>query len=240
MQAPVDGRIFVDNFTGGFAQPGVWVLTHFHSDHYVGLNEHWRKGVIHCSVVTAALVRRFLGVAAVWVQPHQTDVPFEVRDPSRPDLSITGRFVDANHCPGSVMVILDVPGGAGPILHTGDFRWYDGLLDNATLRLAFSPERCQKLYLDVSWADERVMHLPSKQESINLLLDMLDNHPLDTFFLYTKGLGDEEILSAVALHTGENLWIRCQRRYKELEIADVDLYPCMHAAVEIISVKSAI
>ena len=35
MLAPVDGRIFVDNFTGGVAQPGVWVLTHFHADHYV-------------------------------------------------------------------------------------------------------------------------------------------------------------------------------------------------------------
>ena len=34
-------------------------------------------------------------------------------------------FVDANHCPGAVMMVFDdIPGGSGPVLATGDCRYH--------------------------------------------------------------------------------------------------------------------
>ena len=112
---------------------------------------------------------------------------------SRPSRELTGYFVDAGHCPGSVMVvIMGVPGG--PILNTGDFRYHDGLLESSTLkRLASGGDRVQRLCLDMSCTN--VESLPLKAVSVNRLLDVLDRHEGSRFFLNSHGLGDERIVN---------------------------------------------
>lgn len=34
----------------------IWFLTHFHYDHYMGLDRHFKKGKIYCTPVTARLI----------------------------------------------------------------------------------------------------------------------------------------------------------------------------------------
>ena len=103
MQAPVarGTGIWVDHFA---APGGVYVLTHFHSDHYRGLGEFWRHGLVHCSHITAKLLKR-RGWCTSCVVPHNVDEPFRMLDPST-GLEHTAVLLDANHCPGAIMVII--------------------------------------------------------------------------------------------------------------------------------------
>ena len=156
------------------------------------------------------------------IKAHALEEPFLIDDPKHPRAQITATFVDAFHCPGSVMVLLEgVPGTSGPILNTGNFRYCVGLLESPTLRrVAFARDgqRCQRLCLDMSFAQPTTMDFPLKEDSINCLLDLIDRHPRDRILLHSHCLGDEELLAAVADHFGEKLAFADERRYHELEV----------------------
>ena len=72
----------------------------------------------------------------------------------------------------------------GPILHTGDFRYHDGLSSSQILKrlasAASTGERVQRLFLDMSCAN--VESLPLKAESVNHVSDLLDRHEGRRFF----------------------------------------------------------
>ena len=215
--------IFIDHFS---KPHGAYILSHFHSDHMHGLRAGWRFGFIHCSEVTARLLRaRFTGLA---IRSHALEEPFCVEDPTNPGREVFATFVEANHCPGSVIVVVEgLP--AGPIVNTGDFRYYDGLLDSPALRHLVSArdtsdgQRCQKLCLDTTWAHAAFERLPSKIESIGYVLDLIEVHHSDRVFLHSHCLGDEEILGAVAdmLEPGQNLCFTDKARFEELQLAQV-------------------
>lgn len=94
------GPIAVDAFRYGKV-PGVnaYFLSHFHSDHYVGLSAKWDHGPIYCSRATANLVRAKLRVDPKWV----VELPWEewVEIPQTGRVKVRG--LDANHCPGSML-----------------------------------------------------------------------------------------------------------------------------------------
>ena len=55
--------VVVDGFR--FACKGLssqYVLTHFHADHYIGLDKSFDCGVIYCSPITARLMQLRLGI----------------------------------------------------------------------------------------------------------------------------------------------------------------------------------
>ena len=110
----------------------------------------------------------------------------------------------------------------GPVLHTGDFRFHEGMREDPVLcRLAGGSVRCQMLHLDTTCAHESLARLPSKDASINVLLDLLDRHASENVFLHSHGLGDEALLHAVAryLPSGKLLFAD-ERRYAEILITD--------------------
>ena len=156
------------------------------------------------------------------------DAPFEVWDPkSRAMLTCT--FVDAGHCPGAVIIIFEgFANGRGPVIHTGDFRYYNELMENQTLQRVANlssadiATRCQLIFFDSTCAHEQLCKLPAKEHSIRQLLGLLDQFSRDTIFLHSHGLGDEELLSAVA--TGVQglgkLQFACKDRYEEVKIWD--------------------
>ena len=220
MEPPVPHtRIFVDCFV---QHGGVYVLTHAHVDHMRGLCVGWRHGFLHCSRITAELLT-LTGVSPRVLRVHDLGEQFAVEDPQNPQHVVMGTFVDAGHCPGAVIVVFE---GLvdGPVVNTGDFRYYEGLRESPTLQrvaLAVAGKRCQKLCLDASWAHEAFSHLPSKADSIGMLLDLIDRHTGERLFLHSHGLGDEALLAAVAQHYhGEKLLFTSTRRFEEIKIAD--------------------
>lgn len=101
-----------------------YFLSHFHSDHYIGLTARWRHGPIYCSKVTGSLVRSQLGTADKWVVELEFEKEYDI--PGTDGAKVT--MIPANHCPGSSLFLFQKTMGKGPnapvkrILHCGDFR----------------------------------------------------------------------------------------------------------------------
>ena len=219
MECPLPGsNIYVDWFS---PRRGTFILTHMHSDHLRGLSgSRWRTGFIHTSHINARLlIRRALCAPGV-IRAHNLEEPFTIEDGGA---GYTGVFVDSGHCPGSVMVVVQgMPGG--PIVHTGDLRVHDELFQSPILK-EIRGERVQRLCLDMSCSN--VESLPLKAVSVNHLLDVFDRHEGRRFFLHSRGLGDEELLTAVSDHfsyNGTKLMFADRRRFDELQITDPSLH----------------
>jgi len=90
-----------------------FVLTHFHSDHYGGLRSSFNYGTIYCNSVTAALVQLKLGVARQYLRVLPMNAPTVVE-------GVEVTLLDANHCPGSAMVLFRLKTGK-TYLHVGAY-----------------------------------------------------------------------------------------------------------------------
>ncbi|KAK5131850.1 hypothetical protein LTR08_000517 [Meristemomyces frigidus] len=119
--------ICVDAFRyGAVAGCHAYFLSHFHSDHYIGLTSSWNHGPIYCSKVTGNLVRQQLRVDPKYVIDLEFDVSVEV--PETKGVKVT--MIHANHCPGSSLFLFEKVTGKKTsgepklhrILHCGDFR----------------------------------------------------------------------------------------------------------------------
>lgn len=119
-----------------------YFLTHFHSDHTIGLTKSFSAGRIYCSATTAALVRLKLklkngpNVSIIPLQLERTytiyvgDCGAMYTDgtgagggaSSSPLVPVEVICMDANHCPGAIVILFTFLNGKR-VLHTGDFRW---------------------------------------------------------------------------------------------------------------------
>eukprot|EP00971_Amphidinium_carterae_P151613 3005568-Amphidinium_carterae.1 len=176
-----------------------------------GLSEKWANGPLYCSELTARLLRIRKLVPRRLLYPRALEQPFEVIEPLTQTV-VTVTFLDACHCPGSVMVVLEGL-DKGAVVHTGDFRYSESLERSVVLQRIASMRNLERLYLDVTWAHEAFLRLPTKAESIAQLLDLIDKHGSEPILLHSHGLGDEELLIAVAgrFPTGILLFTDCKR-----------------------------
>jgi hypothetical protein len=197
----------IDDCTGYF-------LSHFHSDHYTRLSSNWRHGPIYCSKVTANLVAQKLQVDPQWIRPLPMDVECKIENS---DVAVT--LIDANHCPGSAILLFKVPqsNGSGHLryLHTGDFR--------ACPKMCLHPEILQPinphidiLYLDTTYLNPRYA-FPAQEESIRAACDIVlqrvlktkateeddpANPRLENFF--STGSSDNDKTSESEVNAGDN------------------------------------
>ncbi|KAG6208806.1 hypothetical protein E4U35_008010 [Claviceps purpurea] len=119
-------NICVDAFRYGAVKGcEAYFLSHFHSDHYIGLTANWMHGPIYCSKVTGSLVKKQLRTAAKWVVELDFEKCYDI--PGTGGATVT--MIPANHCPGSSLFLFQKPAEKGSsrrhgkrILHCGDFR----------------------------------------------------------------------------------------------------------------------
>ncbi|KFZ69108.1 Protein artemis, partial [Podiceps cristatus] len=86
------------------------------------------------------------------------------------DLEVT--LLPAGHCPGSVMFLFE--GEKGTVLYTGDFRLAKG--EAARMELLHSGTRVkdiQSVYLDTTFCDPKFYHIPSREECLNGILELV-------------------------------------------------------------------
>ncbi|KAH7373790.1 hypothetical protein KP509_17G075000 [Ceratopteris richardii] len=154
----------------GFPHAGPWsrcyFLSHFHSDHYTGLTSSWNKGIIFCSRVTARLVVKFIKVSEHFVYDLDMGELVEIDN-----CLLT--LVDANHCPGAVQFLFQVPTEKDRTflryLHTGDMRYSPAMKSESSLCDFIG---ANAVFLDTTYCNPKYV-FPTQDESIGYIAETI-------------------------------------------------------------------
>ena len=164
----------------------LYALSHYHRDHMDGLDRGWSRGPLLCSPTTANLLHALDDVPReklVVIEPDQT---LELQVDGRP-LRVTA--LDANHCPGALMFVLECDGGK--VIYTGDFRL------NAHLR-AKRPlfAGADRLYVDSTYASPEYT-FPTQEASVEMVLDAVRSNLEKEILLAIYTIGKNKIIEAL-------------------------------------------
>eukprot|EP00775_Hariotina_reticulata_P004079 gene4079-4326_t len=230
----------------GFRCQQPWVtaywLTHAHSDHYSGITENWAAGPIYCSPITAALVQQITGVHRQFLHPLELNKPHKVQG-----AEVT--LVDANHCPGAVLLLFRLPDGRR-LIHTGDMRYCQAMKGNQHLE-AF--RGADAVYLDTTYCSPKYT-FPAQDAAVEFVASCI--HQLlqeDDAAASVKPAADiaaeqdapgllERLLLATAQRTGRRLLVsprklrllRCQGLTQEQLEASFTLDPA-ESPIQVVS-----
>ena len=174
--------ICVDAFRYGAVEGcKAYFLSHFHSDHYIGLTGTWCHGPIYCSRVTANLVKQQLRVNPKYVIALEWEEEREVPGTS----GVTVTMISANHCPGSSLFLFEkvIGKGSSPkkqrVLHCGDFRACRTHLEHPLLRpdvLDAVSGKTKEQKIDVCYLDTTYLNpkyaFPHQEDVIQACADM--------------------------------------------------------------------
>ncbi|PLW39439.1 hypothetical protein PCASD_08019 [Puccinia coronata f. sp. avenae] len=222
------GLIRVDNFQQSDWHPEqcqtslLYLLSHAHSDHMVGLDK-FAGSLIYCSEVTKDIVMKIRPARArindakgfgngkrdrtyknllvdgqkSLLKPLKPFDPKEIELPtSDPADKCRITLIPANHCPGSVMFLIQM--WNINVLYTGDIRaepwWVESLTKESQLAPFVDPNYRRSYRIDERPQAMDKKSLPiepssssaSNQEKYSGPLDRLDNIYLDTSSLLTK------------------------------------------------------
>lgn len=193
----IEGSTFaVDAFRYGAIQHVEhYFLTHFHADHYIGLRKKFNYGKIYLSQITAALVKKFIGVSDEYLEIVHVNVPFYVDE-------VRIIPLDANHCPGAVLFLFQFPDGRH-VLHTGDFRANDQMIQEL---IDFDSISLDLVYLDTTYLHSKKI-MPPQEESIEFLLEHVQKY-LET------NIGEKFLILVGAYLVGkEKIWMAIAERF---------------------------
>lgn len=158
-------NMVVDAFTfGEIPDCEGYLLSHFHSDHYMGLNASWVHGPIYCSEITARLLETKLGVAPDFIHPLPMEKPCLLSGKDK----LTVTLIDANHCPGAVLFLVQHQNLV--YLHTGDFR--------ANAKMCLDLQKYGPIdivYLDTTYLNPKYS-FPPQETCIKAACDLAKRH----------------------------------------------------------------
>ena len=233
--------LYVDAFRGSYLQKttnihNTFILSHYHGDHYQSLQRDGKyqgPALIHCTLVTAALLRKVHKVPPEFVIEHEYGIPWRV--PIRPqddkhnqkkqeEATIT--FYDANHCPGAAIITIQLPDGRVH-LHTGDMRYHPKMQEYPVVKKAVQNRKLDLLYLDTTYGHPKHDFL-SQDVAVDRIAtqihDILAGHdqcgppppsstrcddtkPKALILLSTYSIGKEKILWETSLRTNQSVYV---------------------------------
>ncbi len=209
-------EIRIDYFRtlAGRKAPLAAFLSHVHSDHLQGL-ESFHSNLIYCSPATREFLLRLekyshrmnfaKGILESRKQhykhlktilktiPLNTPTSIELR----PNVAIQVTLLDANHCAGAVMFLIQDETKA--ILYTGDIRsepwWVNNLVRHPVMIPYTHGLKClDKVYLDTTFVNKSYRHkeFPTKASGLQELIGKVLQYPSSTVFhfnAWTFGYG---------------------------------------------------
>ncbi|EHY58617.1 hypothetical protein HRR83_007337 [Exophiala dermatitidis] len=205
----------------GKPPPAAYFLSHVHSDHLLGL-ESVKMPFVYCSATTRRILLKLekyphrinfaKGILESRKQHYRhlktilRPLPLHVSTELElgPKSTIKVTLLDANHCPGAVMFLIEGDGKA--ILYTGDIRaepwWVNSIVQNPVIL----PYTCRLktldcIYLDTTFAshDEPYREFPTKAEGLKELLEKVGQCSPDTIFYFRAWtLGYEDVWVALS------------------------------------------
>ncbi|XP_044463163.1 DNA cross-link repair protein SNM1 isoform X1 [Mangifera indica] len=192
-----------------------WFLTHFHMDHYQGLTKSFCHGKIYCSLITARLVNMKIGIPWDRIQVLSLNQR----------ITIDGIYVtclDANHCPGSIIILFEPPNGKA-VLHTGDFRFSEQMA--STLVLQSCP--IHTLILDTTYCNPQY-DFPKQEAVIQFVIEAIQAeafNPGTLFLIGSYTIGKERLFLEVARVLHRKVYVNAakHRLLKCLEFSEEDM-----------------
>ncbi|TKY74835.1 DNA cross-link repair protein SNM1 [Spatholobus suberectus] len=192
-----------------------WFLTHFHLDHYQGLTKSFNHGKIYCSSITARLVNMNIGVPYDKLHVLPLNQKVEIA-------GIDVTCLDANHCPGSIIILFQPPNGKA-VLHTGDFRFTEEMTINPLLQMC----PINTLILDTTYCNPQY-DFPKQEAVIQFVIDAIQAeafNPKTLFLIGSYTIGKERLFLEVArsLHKKVHVTAAKLRLLKCLEFKEEDI-----------------
>ncbi|XP_066579825.1 protein artemis isoform X2 [Amia ocellicauda] len=160
---------------------------------------------------------------------EQPPVGLEVESPTQISLideasgekeDILVTLLPAGHCPGSVMFLFE--GNNGTVLYTGDFRMAEG--EAARMEFLHSGDRVkdiQSVYLDTTFFDPRFYQIPSREECLNGIKDLVRNwitlSPYHVVWLNCKAAyGYEYLFTNLSEEFGSQVHVKYLDMFKKM------------------------
>ncbi|KAG2400381.1 DNA cross-link repair protein [Vigna angularis] len=192
-----------------------WFLTHFHLDHYQGLTKSFNHGKIYCSSITARLVNTNIGISYDKLHVLPLNQKIEIA-------GVDVTCFDANHCPGSILVLFQPPNGKA-VLHTGDFRFTDEMTINPLLKMC----PIDTLILDTTYCNPQY-DFPKQEAVIQFVIDAIQAetfNPKTLFLIGSYTIGKERIFLEVARALSKKVHVTAAklRLLKCLEFKEEDM-----------------
>ncbi|XP_042715367.2 protein artemis isoform X3 [Chrysemys picta bellii] len=175
----------IDRFDRENLRARAYFLSHCHKDHMKGLRAPSLKRRLECSLKVhlycSPVTKELLLTSPKYKFWENRIVALEVETPTQISLldeasgekeDIVVTLLPAGHCPGSVMFLFQ--GQNGTVLYTGDFRLAKG--EAARMELLHSGTRVkdiQSVYLDTTFCDPRFYQIPSREECLNGILELV-------------------------------------------------------------------
>jgi DNA cross-link repair 1A protein len=222
-----------------------YFLSHFHSDHYIGLTKSFNCGLIFCSVNTKKLVHLRLNVSDQYVVGLPLNVPISLsKYDTLLDLeSVT--LLHANHTPDGVTFVFKLKNGQIH-WHTGDFRYQPSMIQsnidllnsskqlvrssmNNTIAKYHHKLSVHTLYLDTTYCNPKY-DLPTQDiavKSVIQYMEKIKRHQslsasadrfTSTIYLFgTYTIGKEKVFSGVSKHFNEKVIVLDTQKRKILK-----------------------
>ncbi|CAH6723918.1 hypothetical protein CLIB1444_23S00386 [[Candida] jaroonii] len=173
-------QIAIDRFN---VSAQLYLLTHFHKDHLIGLANQSFHGSVICSHATKDLAR--LDPQLRHKITHFRALPFNIAHKyTVGDTEVEIVLIPAYHCPGSTMYL--VKSVTTAVLFTGDLRaerwWVQALPKNIHLLPYITGlDVLDTIYLDTTFAyrGEPYIEIPHNHDGVALVVSLLRKFPQD-------------------------------------------------------------
>uniref|UniRef100_A0A8D8Q041 DNA cross-link repair 1A protein n=1 Tax=Cacopsylla melanoneura TaxID=428564 RepID=A0A8D8Q041_9HEMI len=198
-----DTDFVVDGFKNGpIVNKNNYFLTHFHYDHYIGLNKHFSK-TIHCSTITAELLKTIIKIDAKYIREIDVGETKVINQ-----VEVTA--LDANHCPGALMFVFKTLAGQS-YLHVGDFRADISMQKIDILKAT----HFDKVYLDTTYCNPHY-NFPAQTTVLRQLVQLVErNHEQYPNTLYICGsytIGKEKVYISILEKMKWKIYVESSKR----------------------------
>lgn len=201
-----DTTFVVDGFQfGDIPNATHYFLSHYHADHYVGLTRKFAHP-LYMSPITARLVRTFIPIDEQYLHEIELDKSIEVDG-----IEVTA--IEANHCPGAIMLLFKLSTGKC-ILHTGDFR---ANFEMESDPIFWNNPNIDLLYLDTTYLSKNYdfCHQTESIDRLCFLVSEFHKKHANKRILHVCGaylIGKEKVWLTLAEEFSLRIWTEPHRR----------------------------